>query len=65
MNIHYTSVKGRRNSNEDKHTIILNLKKVSEKLNAINLFGIYDGHGGSNVSEYLAENIPTYYVILI
>ena len=61
MNIHYTSVKGRRNSNEDKHTIILNLKKVSEKLNAINLFGIYDGHGGSNVSEYLAENIPTYY----
>ena len=61
MNIHYTSVKGRRNSNEDRHTIILNLGKVSEKINQINLLGIYDGHGGSKVSEYLAENIPTYY----
>ena len=61
MNIHYTSVKGRRNSNEDKHTIILNTNKISDKQNAINLFGIYDGHGGSKVSEYLAENIPTYY----
>ena len=61
MNIHYTSVKGRRNSNEDKHTIILNINKASDKLNAVNLFGIYDGHGGSKVSEYLADNIPTYY----
>ena len=61
MNIHYTTVKGRRDANEDRHTIILNLKEISEKLNTINLFGIYDGHGGSLVSEYLAENIPTYY----
>jgi serine/threonine protein phosphatase PrpC len=61
MNIYYTSVKGRRENNEDKHTIILNINKISNKLNAINLFGIYDGHGGSLVSEYLAENIPSYY----
>jgi serine/threonine protein phosphatase PrpC len=34
---------------------------MSDKINAINLFGIYDGHGGSKVSEYIAEHIPTYY----
>ena len=61
MEIHFTSVKGRRDANEDKHTIVLNINKTSKKINAINLFGIYDGHGGSKVSEYLAENIPTYY----
>jgi serine/threonine protein phosphatase PrpC len=61
MNIHYTSVKGRRESNEDRHTIILNLSKISDKINPINLLGIYDGHGGSKVSQYLEENIPTYY----
>lgn len=61
MEIHYTSVKGRRDSNEDKHTIVLNINKTSDKLCPINLFGIYDGHGGSKVSEYLSENIPSYY----
>jgi serine/threonine protein phosphatase PrpC len=61
MNIHYTTVKGRRETNEDRHTIILNLNNLSKKINAINLFGIYDGHGGSYISEYLSENIPTYY----
>lgn len=61
MNIYYTSVKGRRSSNEDKHTIILNLNKKTNKINPINLFGIYDGHGGELVSSYLAENIPIYY----
>jgi serine/threonine protein phosphatase PrpC len=61
MNIYYTSVKGRRTSNEDKHTIILNLNKQTSKINPINLFGIYDGHGGEQVSKYLSENIPIYY----
>ena len=56
MNIYYTSVKGRRNSNEDKHNIVLNLDK-----NDINLLSIYDGHGGSKVSEYLEKNIPPIY----
>jgi len=61
MEIHYTSVKGRRDANEDRHTIILNINNTSEKLCAINLLGIYDGHGGTKVSEYLSENIPSYY----
>jgi serine/threonine protein phosphatase PrpC len=61
MEVHYTSVKGRRNANEDKHTIVLNINGTSKELALLNLFGIYDGHGGSKVSEYLEENIPTYY----
>jgi len=62
MNIHYTSVKGRRVSNEDKHNIILNLDNNNKNINRINLLGIYDGHGGPNVSQYLETNIPDYYL---
>ena len=61
MNIHYTTVKGRRDANEDKHTILLNLDKKIDGCNDINLLGIYDGHGGSKVSEYLEKNIPLIY----
>jgi serine/threonine protein phosphatase PrpC len=61
MIIYYTSVKGRRETNEDKHNIVLNLDGSSKKCNAVNLFGIYDGHGGPLVSEYLHKNIPKYY----
>lgn len=63
MNIHYTSTKGRRVSNEDKHTIKLNINKNDKNCNDINLFGIYDGHGGSDVSEYLSKNIESYYCL--
>jgi serine/threonine protein phosphatase PrpC len=61
MIIHFTTVKGRREQNQDKHNIILNINKTNDKLCPINLFGIYDGHGGTKVSEYLEENIPSYY----
>lgn len=61
MNIFYTTVKGRRDANEDRHNLILNINNISDELNAINLLGIYDGHGGSKVSEYLEKNIPLYY----
>ena len=61
MNIYYTSIKGRRKTNEDRHNIILNIHDANKKINDINLLGIYDGHGGTFVSEYLASNIPLYY----
>lgn len=73
MNIYFTSIKGRRKSNEDRHNIILNTNEF-EKINdthnidgsiktenVINLLGIYDGHGGTYVSNYLQNNLPTYY----
>lgn len=61
LKIYFTSVKGRRESNEDRHNVILNINGEDKKLNPINLFGIYDGHGGSWVSKYLEANIPSYY----
>jgi len=61
MNIHFTSATGRRESNEDAHNIILNINNNNKKLNSINFLGIYDGHGGNKVSEFLEKNLPTYY----
>lgn len=61
MNVYFTSIKGRRESNEDRHNIILNINKMDQNLNAINMFGIYDGHGGTYVSEYLEKNLPKFY----
>ena len=55
MNIYYTSIKGRRNNNEDRHNIILNIQNTNENVNDINMLGIYDGHGGTYVSEYLSK----------
>ncbi|MDA9673882.1 protein phosphatase 2C domain-containing protein, partial [bacterium] len=46
------SYKGLRDSNEDFHNIIIGKKS--------NLFAVYDGHGGSDVSKFLKEKIPEY-----
>lgn len=62
LKIYFTSVKGRRESNEDRHNIILNINGEDNNTNPINLFGIYDGHGGSWVSKYLEANIPNFYM---
>jgi protein phosphatase len=62
LKIYFTSITGRRASNEDKHNIILNTNNNNKELNSINFFGIYDGHGGSWVSKYLEANIPNYYL---
>jgi serine/threonine protein phosphatase PrpC len=61
INIYFTSITGRRISNEDEHTIITNITNKNDNINNINLFGIYDGHGGDKISKYLSEVIPLYY----
>jgi protein phosphatase 2C len=58
MNIHSVSLKGRRDSNEDKHNIILNQNNKNKNLAPVNYFAVYDGHGGKYVSKYLSENLP-------
>ena len=62
MNVHSVSLKGRREQNEDKHNIVLNLTKKVKTLNNINFFGVYDGHGGKFVSTYLALEMPKYFM---
>ncbi len=52
------SLKGNRESNEDRHTIILNMDGNNKLLNKINMFGVYDGHGGRPVSKFLSEYLP-------
>ena len=61
INISFTSIKGRRQSNEDEHTIITNINNANENMNNINIFGIYDGHGGSEISKYVSEELPLHY----
>ena len=58
MNVYSASLKGKRLKNEDKHVIILNANKQMRKLLPINLFAVFDGHGGDHVSSYLADNLP-------
>lgn len=62
MDVQYTSLKGFRNQNEDKHNIICNLNNKNKNMPSINFFGIYDGHGGKKVSSYLETHLPGYFV---
>lgn len=59
MKIYFTSIKGRRQSNEDSHNIILN-KSLDNNIK-INLLAIYDGHGGDKISKFLKNNVPRLY----
>jgi len=61
-NIYFTSVKGRRDDNEDKHNIILNIDGSNKSILPVNFFSVYDGHGGKFVSTYLSKNLPSYYI---
>lgn len=58
MNIHSTSIIGSREHNEDKLIIDLNLEKKDINKSPINLFAIFDGHGGNGVSKLLSEIFP-------
>lgn len=61
--VHYVSKKGKRKSNEDKHTIYSNLDGAeSPSKPRVNFYGVYDGHGGRFVSTYLANNLPGCFV---
>ena len=62
MDVHSISLKGRREQNEDKHNIILNINNKDTNLKNINFFGVYDGHGGKEVSTYLESNIAKFFM---
>ncbi|OQS00569.1 protein phosphatase 2C [Achlya hypogyna] len=55
LNVAYGSatLKGQRAVNEDRHTA------TTETINdrPIGFFGVYDGHGGTKVSDFLAEHL--------
>jgi serine/threonine protein phosphatase PrpC len=62
MEVYFKSVLGQRPTNEDKHTIILNEKKQNPSKRPINIYGIYDGHGGNHVSTILSNMIPNIFM---
>lgn len=47
------SVHGRRNNQEDSHTIDLHLND-----NGLMLFGVFDGHGGPQCADWLSKALP-------
>ena len=52
----YCQHQGKRNYMEDEGKVIENLNGDSNKV----LFGLFDGHGGGQVSKFLQENIGNY-----
>jgi serine/threonine protein phosphatase PrpC len=64
MSIYFSSQKGRRPTNEDGHTIkvFLNPENNKKHFAKVNMYAIYDGHGGSAVSKYLASNLDYNFV---
>lgn len=62
MKIYSHSLQGRRESNEDKHIHYLNIDGQDSTLNYINLFGVFDGHGGKLVSSFLKKQLPKYFM---
>jgi serine/threonine protein phosphatase PrpC len=62
MKVYSYSIQGKRESNEDQHFIYTNLDDSDKEKNDINIFGVFDGHGGKLVSKYLKENLPLYFI---
>jgi protein phosphatase 2C family protein 2/3 len=61
MSVHSVSKRGRRPQNEDKHNIILNIDGTNKDIAPINFFGLYDGHGGKHISDFLSNNLPKFF----
>jgi len=58
MSVHSISIQGKRPQNEDKYNVITNIDGRDTTKNEINLYCIYDGHGGDYVSKFLHKHIP-------
>lgn len=52
------SLKGARPTNEDQEFILMNKEGKNKNFAPVNLYAIFDGHGGRNVSKYVCENLP-------
>jgi protein phosphatase 1L len=61
MNVYFASMKGLRPQNEDYHEVFTNLDNKDGSKKNVNLYAVFDGHGGKKVSEYLKNNLPKYF----
>lgn len=62
MKVYSSSLQGKRPSQEDQHVHVLNLDGTNKDINNINFFGVFDGHGGKKVSQYLRNNLPNFFL---
>lgn len=62
MKIYSHTLQGKRQSNEDQHYHMLNLSGENKMINPINFLSVFDGHGGKQISKYLKENLPNYFI---
>jgi serine/threonine protein phosphatase PrpC len=62
MIVHSVSLIGQRPSNEDHHIMIDNISGDNNTICNINLYSIFDGHGGKGVSKFLKDNLPKYFL---
>lgn len=58
MSVYFKTVKGIRRTNEDRHVIFNNITGSDKTKNAVDMFGIFDGHGGALVSSVLTDIMP-------
>ena len=58
---HLASIQGKRPYNEDEIFIDINLDNKNNN-QPINLFSIFDGHGGNDISKYLKKNLYQYFI---
>jgi serine/threonine protein phosphatase PrpC len=61
MLVHQISLQGKRPTNEDQHIVMENINGKNSQINNINLFAIFDGHGGPGVSKFMKDNIGRYF----
>lgn len=62
MSVHFVSLRGAREDNEDNHNICLNMGSDDPDISKVNFYGVYDGHGGKFVSKYLSENLYHFFI---
>ena len=62
MKVYSHSLQGKRQTQEDNHISIININGENDKYNPINFFGVFDGHGGAQISKYLKNHLPNFFV---
>ena len=58
MRTYINSFIGKRPSNEDEYSVLVNINGDDKKKHNINLFCVFDGHGGNIVSKFLKKTVP-------
>lgn len=64
MDYDIASLQGMRPSNEDSEIVYINLDGRNSNENRINIYGVFDGHGGKLISKFGSENLYKYFLKL-